>query len=226
MDRFNPSGNQSLLMRVKRIYTEGDAVVKIIFIYAVLFALSFFAPRNFWVSNFYLTAVESVLFKPWKWITYSFFFDSFFDLIFKCYLLYQVSSIFKRSFDASLLLKIYFTGIIFGGLSFGILSNLPVYQDDYYIILSGNATGILAVFSAFCHHNSNQPLQIFGNFSVKSLHLLIGVLIFISFGERMIHVLVYVLSALSGKIYMILYYKGTDLAAPVELFIQRFFRKR
>ena len=216
MQQFN---SDIFSKRLKQTYTTGDKITKLIFLYVILFLISFFFSKGALIGNLFITAVENTLTQPWKLLTYSFFFSGIFDLIFKCYLLRVSASMFNRFFDTALFLRIYFTGIFLSGCFFLILTYLPLYSGNFYLILSGNIPGILAVLSALTYHIPEHQIRVFGEFSIKMLYLMIGITLLFLFGNSLAYVFTYLFSVLVGRIYMMLYYKGVDLAMPIDKFL-------
>ena len=225
MQQFN-SENFSFSKQIKRTYTDGDRITRLIFLYVAIYLLTFFVYKSTLIGNFYMTATDSILSKPWKFFTYSFFFDGFFDLIFKCFLLRMSASLFGRFFDTSLFLRVYFTGIFLSGVFFYLLTQLPVYAGDFYLILFGNIPGILATVSALSYHTPNHEIKILGGFSIKVLYLMLGFAVIFLLGEPLINVFTYLFSLLVGRGYMMLHYKGTDLAKPIDRLLTSIFTRR
>ena len=219
MTGFN-NKNFSFAKQIKQTYITGDNVTRLIFIYIILYLINLFLSPTTLIFNFMISVVSDTLTKPWKFFTYSFFFSGLFDLIFKCYLLRFGASTFKRFFDTGLFLRVYFTGIALGGIFFLSLVQLPAYSNDFYLILRGNITGILAAFSALSYHTPNHQIRILGGLSVKMLYLTIGLtLLFIINEQHLAYIFTYLFSVLIGRGYMMLYYKGIDLAKPVDKFL-------
>ena len=107
---------------------------KIIFYNVLIFLLTLIF-KNTITDFFQLNSfVENLLSKPWTLITYSFLHDRPWELVFNMLILFYVSRPLINIFNNTLPLKIYFYGIISGGLLFILLSS-----SDFYIKIFPNA---------------------------------------------------------------------------------------
>ena len=85
-------------------------------------------------------------FKPWTLITYSFIHISIWDLFFNMLVLFYVSNALVNVFNNSLPIKIYFYGILTGGLFFVLFSSILNKDID----LIGASAGVRALLIFLC----------------------------------------------------------------------------
>ncbi len=149
------------------------------FIFFYFFSFLFFSLGWFqfqWVALPY--SWDDFIAKPWTILTYSFFHARFIALLFNSVLLFYFGSIFLSFFDEKKFLKIYFSGVIAGGLAF--LLSYKLFPGFYVQKgpLLGASAGIMAVMTYIAIKYPSYPLKIrfIGNF--KILHILIFFLAF------------------------------------------------
>lgn len=86
----------------------------------------------------------------WKLITYAFFHLTWWHLFFNMILLYFAGILFMNLFSAKQFLKIYFLGIVVGGLFFMISHSVfPVFSERKSYLL-GSSAGIMSVLIFVC----------------------------------------------------------------------------
>ncbi|TXE05796.1 rhomboid family intramembrane serine protease [Gelidibacter salicanalis] len=118
------------------------------------------------------------IFKPWSIITYGFTHYGLFHLLFNMMVLYFVSQMMLNLFDAKLTLKIYFLGIILGGLFFLFAYNvLPNTLLKPAGALVGASAGVRALLLFLCAYMPNTQVRLL-MFNVKLWHLGIALVAF------------------------------------------------
>lgn len=142
---------------------------KIIFYNIIIFLLNFILNlplRNFFQlsSNF-----ENLLSAPWTLLTYSFTHNDPFELIFNMLILFYVSKPLVNIFNNKIPLKLYFYGILIGGLFFLFsFSYLDINSSNTTFPLTGSSAGIRALLIFLCMYMSNKLVRIaFWNIELK-----------------------------------------------------------
>lgn len=104
--------------------------------------------------------------KPWTIVSYAFFHTGLQHLFWNMFCLFFVGRIFFNLFDQRHFVKVYFLGIIIGGISFLLISDfLPVFFDDS--ILLGASGAILALLGFMCVIVPNYTIYLFYAFKTK-----------------------------------------------------------
>ena len=186
-----------------------------------LFAL----PQDFFMGWFELTAEwGDLLFKPWTLITYSFIHSGFFHLFWNMYLLYFSSRLMLNLFSEKIFFKVYFLGILLGGLTFMLsYSIFPAFQDISPIMVGASA-GVMAVFIFMATYSPDLEVRlIFFNLKLRYLGLAFVLLdvIQIPYGNAGGH-LAHLGGAALGYFYVRKLNKGVDIGTPFEDFFDRF----
>ncbi|MBJ7879299.1 rhomboid family intramembrane serine protease [Gelidibacter salicanalis] len=118
------------------------------------------------------------IFKPWSIITYGFTHYGLFHLLFNMMVLFFVSQMMLNLFSAKLTLKVYFLGIIVGGLFFMFAYNvLPANFLKPAGALVGASAGVRALLIFLCAYMPNTQVKIF-MFNIKLWHLGIALVAF------------------------------------------------
>ena len=115
---------------------------------------------------------------PWTLLSYAFFHARFVSLIFNLILLFYFGNLFLSFENEKKFWKIFFSGVIIGGLAF-LVSYYAL--PDFYIqkgALLGASAGIMAIITYMAIKYPNYPLQIrfLGHF--KLIYILIFFLVF------------------------------------------------
>ena len=130
-------------------YKSFSIFEKIIFFNSTIFLLSL-AFKSFILDFFQLNSnIENLLLNPWTLVTYSFVHISIWDLFFNMLILFYVSSPLVNIFKNTLPLKIYFYGILIGGLFFVLSSSFLISIDRVYNLIGASA-GVRALLIFLC----------------------------------------------------------------------------
>ena len=120
-------------------YKSFSIFEKIIFFNSTIFLLSL-AFKSFILDFFQLNSnIENLLLNPWTLVTYSFVHISIWDLFFNMLILFYVSTPLVNIFKNTLPLKIYFYGILIGGLFFVLSSSFLISIDRVYNLIGASA---------------------------------------------------------------------------------------
>lgn len=159
--------------------------------------------------------------KPWTFLTYAFFHDGFFHLLFNMMVLNFSSQLFLTYFTQKQLLGSYLLGAIFAGLVFVI----SYYFLGINTVIVGASAAIMTVLVAVTTYQPlmNVRLLILGN--VKLWHIT-AVLLILDLMQFRLDNMGGHISHLSGALFGFLYIKlletGTDLSIGVTKVIDFF----
>ena len=204
---------------------------KIILINIICFVLPLFfktllflfnIPSNYFLGLFELSSsFKDLIFKPWTVFTYGFLHSGFFHLFWNMYLLYFSSSLLLNLFGNDIFLKLYFLGILIGGLSFILSYNLfPVFQDaNPYMV--GSSAGVMSIFIFISTYSPEQEVRLI-LFNIKLRYLGIAFVLLdviqIPYGNSGGHI-AHLGGAFYGFIFAQRLQKGIDIGLPFERLI-------
>ena len=162
--------------KFKKYISQKDPVELLISIFIVLYFLSVVL-YNFKIFHFSWVALpykwENFTDRPWSLITYSFFHAGFISLIFNLILLFYFGEIFLSSYSSKKFWKVYFSGILLGGLAFLLsYAKLPGFYVQKGALLGASA-GIMAIITYISLKQPNYPLRIrfLGYFKLKYIFI-------------------------------------------------------
>jgi membrane associated rhomboid family serine protease len=158
---------------IKRSYTSGSALMKIIIInvavfllvnvFHLLFFLAGAGPINIihWLGA--PASVEELLFKPWTVITYMFYHEGFMHLLFNMIMLYFSGQLFISFLGEKKFISTYILGGIAGYVLFMLGFNLfPVFRNyASHSYLLGASASIMAVFVGIATYIPNFIVRLF-----------------------------------------------------------------
>jgi len=170
---------------------------------------------------------QSFLFRPWTFLTYAFFHDGFFHLLFNMLVLNFASNLFMTFFTQKQYLGLYILGAIFSGVAFA----LSFYFLNFAGSIVGASAAIMAILVATTTYQPlmNVRLMFFGNVKLWHITAVILVLDLMQFrldntGGHISHLA----GAIFGFIYIKLLQNGTDLSIIISKtldFFTNLFRK-
>ena len=210
-----------------------DIVEKIIFINIICFVFPLFfktilflfsLSENFFVGLFELSSsFQDLVFKPWTILTYGFLHSGFFHLFWNMYLLYFSSRLLLNLFNSKIFLKLYFLGIIIGGLTFILSYNFfPVFQDaNPYMV--GASAGVMSVFIFMSTYSPNLEIKLI-LFNIKLRYLGIAFVLLdviqIPYGNSGGHI-AHLGGAFFGFFYAQRLQKGLDIGLPLDNLVEK-----
>jgi len=210
-----------------------DIVEKIILINIICFVFPLFfktilflfsLSQNFFVGLFELSSsFQDLVFKPWTILTYGFLHSGFFHLFWNMYLLYFSSRLLLNLFDSKIFLKLYFLGIIIGGLTFILSYNFfPVFQDaNPYMV--GASAGVMSVFIFMSTYSPNLEIKLI-LFNIKLRYLGIAFVLLdviqIPYGNSGGHI-AHLGGAFFGFFYAQRLQKGLDIGLPLDNLVEK-----
>ena len=204
---------------------------KIILINIICFVLPFLLrtllflfniPSDHFLGLFELSSsFKDLIFKPWTIFTYGFLHSGFFHLFWNMYLLYFSSSLLLNLFANDIFLKLYFLGILIGGLTFILSYNFfPVFQDaNPYMV--GASAGVMSIFIFMSTYSPELEVRLI-LFNIKLRYLGIAFVLLdviqIPYGNSGGHI-AHLGGAFYGFIYAQRLQKGIDIGLPLERLI-------
>ena len=127
--------------RFRNSNTFEEIIILNILVYLLYIILKLF---NVTYINEYFALTHDYLYTPWSILTYAFIHEGLYELIFMMILIYYSSSSLINLYGEKIPIRIFFTGIILGGLFFLVFFN----QSG---ILIGSSAGVYALlFFMFC----------------------------------------------------------------------------
>ncbi len=105
--------------------------------------------------------------KPWSLITYAFVHPSFLGLLFNMVFLYFSSRLGHTFFSEKTLVRLFFTGVLSGSLSFQAAALTRLLPDH---TLVGSSAGIYAVFTAICTYRPSFNCYLFGTLRIELIY--------------------------------------------------------
>ena len=185
-----------------------------------LFSLS----ENFFVGFLELSSsFQDLVFRPWTILTYGFLHSGFFHLFWNMYLLYFSSRLLLNLFNSKIFLKLYFLGIIIGGLTFVLSYNFfPVFQDaNPYMV--GASAGVMSVFIFMSTYSPNLEIKLI-LFNIKLRYLGIAFVLLdviqIPYGNSGGHI-AHLGGAFFGFLYAQRLQKGLDIGLPLDNLVEK-----
>lgn len=176
----------SLVNDFKLQYKLGDMTTKLIFWNILLFAIpsvvfALLQLFNVGINYYYYVGLSSnlnqFLFKPWTILTYSFFHNGFFHILFNMIMLNFSGKLFTTFFTQKQLFALYVLGGLFGGILY-LLSYLffPLLQNQNALLVGASAS-VMAILIATTTYSPymNLRLALIGN--VKLWHIAIVFLV-------------------------------------------------
>ncbi len=217
---------QSILDDIKRTFTSGNMISKLVIINVGVFMLVLFLKivlhggspsseaydtliRNLAISSEGLDA----LFKPWTLITHMFLHEGFWHLIFNMLLLYWFGRIVGDFIGDNRILPLYIMGGLFG-IGFYLLFAKVGLLSTGLALGASAAVMAIASSSAFISPDYNMRLLIIGNVPLKYVVLFLIVLDFVNIGAMNNtggHI-AHLGGVIYGGLYVYLLRQGNDLA--------------
>ncbi len=119
----------------------------LVFVFGILLGVfsPFFNKYGFVLDSILALSSEHFIYRPWTFLTYSFYHVSFLHLIFNMLILYSIGRIFMQYLDATVFVKLYILGSISGGILFLLLyNNLQDILAGHSLLLGASAS-IMAI---------------------------------------------------------------------------------
>lgn len=219
----------SVLEELKQNFIKGTALVKFIYVnvavflvYNLVYLLLFFWNQED-TAAYYITqwlaipaSLPALLLKPWTIISYMFYHQDIWHILFNMLFLYWFGNIFLMYFDSKKFTSIYFLGGILGGIFYLIAFNtLSVFKggSDFSVLLGASASVMAIVFAISLYvPNFRVNMLFFGEVKLIYIALFTVVLDLIMIpkenpGGHIAHLG----GALLGFLFVLQYRKGKDI---------------
>lgn len=169
-----------IVNEIKKSFLKGSVLTRIIYINLCVFLFIklvnvFFLLANQPFSLTYLLALPSeldaLLYRPYTFITYMFFHENLFHILFNLLGLYWFGKMLLSYFESDKLLGLYILGGISGGVLYIIAYNiLPVFSSvDGFLI--GSSASVYAILVALAVYDPDREIHLFfiGKFALKNI---------------------------------------------------------
>ncbi|BDU23447.1 rhomboid family intramembrane serine protease [Flavobacterium sp. GSB-24] len=224
----------NILDDLKLQYRLGGIAMRVIYWNIACFIISLIFFYQFSIGQFDFPSwialssdPQVFMFKPWTFLTYAFFHDGFFHLLFNMMVLNFASSLFLTYFTQKQYLGLYILSALFAGVAFA----LSFYLSNISGSIVGASAAIMAILVAATTYSPlmNVRLFLFGNVKLWHITAVILVLDLMQFrlGNMGGHIS-HLAGAFFGFIYIKLLQNGTDLSIIVSKtldFFANLFRK-
>lgn len=163
-----------LVNKIKNEFLNANILYKLIYINVVIYLILeitkviiniFLIDINFNNDKFLLSDTKQLISQPWSLLTYIFFHDNIFHLLFTTIWLHFCGKLFLQYFSERQFITTYFLGGISGGLLYIIsIKYLPsielLHRNNELGPLIGSSGAVLAILIAITTHIPNYNLKI------------------------------------------------------------------
>ena len=168
------------------------------------------------------TLSEFVL-KPWSILTYGFIHGSFSHIFWNMLILYYFGNILKNIFGEKLILNLFLSGIVAGGLTYLISYNLfPVFKGVKSVMIGASA-GVMSVLFFLAAYDPQYRIRIIF-FDIKILYIALFLFFYdiiqIPLNNSGGHI-AHIGGALWGYYYSVKYNNGSDLVNSILSYFKK-----
>ena len=168
------------------------------------------------------TLSEFIL-KPWSILTYGFIHGSFSHIFWNMLILYYFGNILKNIFGEKLILNLFLSGIVAGGLTYLISYNLfPVFKGINSVMIGASA-GVMSVLFFLAAYDPQYRIRIIF-FDIKILYIALFLFFYdiiqIPLNNSGGHI-AHIGGALWGYYYSVKYNNGSDLVNSILSFFKK-----
>ena len=168
------------------------------------------------------TLSEFIL-KPWSILTYGFIHGSFSHIFWNMLILYYFGNILKNIFGEKLILNLFLSGIVAGGLTYLISYNLfPVFKGINSVMIGASA-GVMSVLFFLAAYDPQYRIRIIF-FDIKILYIALFLFFYdiiqIPLNNSGGHI-AHIGGALWGYYYSVKYNNGSDLVNSILYFFKK-----
>jgi membrane associated rhomboid family serine protease len=214
------------LSTIKQSFKSGNAVIRLIYVNVAVYVAYYLIHLIFTLFNLPVVDISSylavssgipdLLQKPWTLVTYMFFHEGFFHILFNMFALYWFGKLFLMYFNQKQATAIYFIGGIAGALIYILSFNIFPYFVLHYpsVLLLGASGSIMAIITAVAFYAPNMEMQMlfFGRVKLKWIALFFILTSFFGItsnnaGGELAHLG----GALTGYLFVVSLRKGRDL---------------
>ena len=168
------------------------------------------------------TLSEFIL-KPWSILTYGFIHGSFSHIFWNMIILYYFGNILKNIFGEKLILNLFLSGIVAGGLTYLISYNLfPVFKGVNSVMIGASA-GVMSVLFFLAAYDPQYRIRIIF-FDIKILYIALFLFFYdiiqIPLNNSGGHI-AHIGGALWGYYYSVKYNNGSDLVNSILSYFKK-----
>lgn len=168
------------------------------------------------------TLSEFIL-KPWSILTYGFIHGSFSHIFWNMLILYYFGNILKNIFGEKLILNLFLSGIVAGGLTYLISYNLfPVFKGVNSVMIGASA-GVMSVLFFLAAYDPQYRIRIIF-FDIKILYIALFLFFYdiiqIPLNNSGGHI-AHIGGALWGYYYSVKYNNGSDLVNSILAYFKK-----
>ena len=168
------------------------------------------------------TLSEFIL-KPWSILTYGFIHGSFSHIFWNMLILYYFGNILKNIFGEKLILNLFLSGIVAGGLTYLISYNLfPVFKGINSVMIGASA-GVMSVLFFLAAYDPQYRIRIIF-FDIKILYIALFLFFYdiiqIPLNNSGGHI-AHIGGALWGYYYSVKYNNGSDLVNSILSYFKK-----
>ena len=210
------------------LYISGlNIVEKIILFNITLYLLPFvlktvlflFNIKGLSIVNWFTidATLSEFILKPWSILTYGFIHGSFSHIFWNMLILYYFGNILKNIFGEKLILNLFLSGIVAGGLTYLISYNLfPVFKGVNSVMIGASA-GVMSVLFFLAAYDPQYRIRIIF-FDIKILYIALFLFFYdiiqIPLNNSGGHI-AHIGGALWGYYYSVKYNNGSDLVNSI-----------
>lgn len=182
-----------------------------------------------WMSDWLAvpSSLNSLMYKPWTILTYCFYHENFFHILFNMLWLFFMGRIFTEYLGEKKILPVYLLGGMIGAGLFILFYNLfPLFNKEVnYAVALGASASVLAVTVAIATLLPDYEVAVFlpqWRVKLKYIAVALFVMDLLSItGSNAGGNIAHIGGALFGFIYIRLLKKGHDLTLPLQQFFNR-----
>ena len=216
------------------LYISGlNIVEKIILFNITLYLLPFvlktvlflFNIKGLSIVNWFTidATLSEVILKPWSILTYGFIHGSFSHIFWNMLILYYFGNILKNIFGEKLILNLFLSGIVAGGLTYLISYNLfPVFKGVNSVMIGASA-GVMSVLFFLAAYDPQYRIRIIF-FDIKILYIALFLFFYdiiqIPLNNSGGHI-AHIGGALWGYYYSVKYNNGSDLVNSILSYFKK-----
>lgn len=212
--------------KLKYRFQTGDMLMKLIYINVAVFLAVNIIHLLFWMTGAHgfdfdtilavPTDLHKLLFRPWTIITYMFYHEGFFHILFNMIVLYFAGQIFLEFLGERRLLNTYLAGGIAGAFLYILTYNLlPQLSSMKHVSVAlGASASIMAILIGVATYTPNYSIRLMfiGNVKLKwiAIFYIVIDLISIPHGDNTGGHIAHIGGALYGFLYIIQLQRGRD----------------
>ena len=216
------------------LYISGlNIVEKIILLNITLYLLPFvlktvlflFNIKGLSIVNWFTidATLSEFILKPWSILTYGFIHGSFSHIFWNMLILYYFGNILKNIFGEKLILNLFLSGIVAGGLTYLISYNLfPVFKGINSVMIGASA-GVMSVLFFLAAYDPQYRIRIIF-FDIKILYIALFLFFYdiiqIPLNNSGGHI-AHIGGALWGYYYSVKYNNGSDLVNSILSYFKK-----